>query len=305
MKYLNLEVDLLRRPEYLGSDPIDRATWLNLMAWSASQENGGVIQNCKEWPDRKWQQLCGVTLSEVHRTCELFEFDEGGNLTVLFYPRDKETEVLQKREIARKNGKTGGRPTTKKPRRKTNKKPTSVSTSEPTPEPTSQPKKNQRPKAEGKGREGKEKERKEGERGREAAAPDPPKPPPPQEALVDRFPRQSVDEIERIRDCLANVCPAYRATPHLSQHEITGLSQNLAALSGLTAQQWVDLQAFRNSPEGDKAKWLFSSRLRLIENITEAVQKATEWRDWKDQNTLPVNGGRGPGNVVKLTKTKK
>lgn len=115
MNYLNIHTDLLRSEEYLGAEPVERATWLNLMGWCASQENGGVIREAHEWTDRKWQQLCGVTLREIQTPSKLYFFKDGGNLVVWSYPADKEKEV----KTNRKNGKRGGRPrkeeTQKKP----------------------------------------------------------------------------------------------------------------------------------------------------------------------------------------------
>ena len=125
MNYLNLHTDLLRSEDYLGAEPVERATWLNLMAWCATQENGGTIKNAVEWGDRKWQQIVGVTLNEVQTPSELYHFIDGGHLVVNHYPKDKEEEVKRNRVIgsdggkaktqaktqaARVNGKRGGRP---------------------------------------------------------------------------------------------------------------------------------------------------------------------------------------------------
>jgi len=110
MNYLNLHTDTLRSEDYLGCDPTERATWLNLMAWCASQENGGVIKNCAGWADRKWLQMCGITKKEVMLSCSLYSFNDTFDLTVAFYPSDKESEVVAKREIAKINGAKGGRP---------------------------------------------------------------------------------------------------------------------------------------------------------------------------------------------------
>ena len=114
MNYLNLHTDLLRSEDYLGAEPVERATWLNLMAWCATQENGGVIENAVGWSDRKWQQLCGVTKDEASQVSELYWIDEKGNMIVKHYPKDKEEEV----KTNRLNGKKGGRP-----KKKTQKKP--------------------------------------------------------------------------------------------------------------------------------------------------------------------------------------
>jgi len=44
MNWINIHTDTLRSEDYLGADPIERATWLNLMGWCCSQENGGMIK---------------------------------------------------------------------------------------------------------------------------------------------------------------------------------------------------------------------------------------------------------------------
>jgi len=105
MNWINIHTDTLRSEEYLGADPVERATWLNLLAWCCAQENGGVIKDCRDWKDRMWQQLCGVTKAEVETNCLLFGF-EGQSLKVSFYPKDAEKKV----QALRENGRKGGRP---------------------------------------------------------------------------------------------------------------------------------------------------------------------------------------------------
>jgi hypothetical protein len=83
MIYLNLKTSTLRAPEYIGSEPTARATWLNL-CYCCEQENGGTIDGCAQWKDRQWQQTAGVTLAEVREDCR------SGNGTAMtfgsFYP---------------------------------------------------------------------------------------------------------------------------------------------------------------------------------------------------------------------------
>lgn len=151
MNYLNISTDSLKSEAFIGAEPVERATWIALLGWCASQENGGVINDCADWSDRKWQQLCGVTKTEVETQSNLFGFEDG-NLTVAFYPAEQESEVIRKRKVAKANGKLGGRPkkptseTQQEPTLETQQEPTLVSRSEPTPESV---------------KEGKEKERKE------------------------------------------------------------------------------------------------------------------------------------------------
>jgi hypothetical protein len=103
MIYLNLKTSTLRAPEYIGSEPTQRGTWLNLMCYCCEQENGGVIDGCAGWKDRQWQQTAGVTLAEVREDCDLWKWD-GEALVVTFYPSDKEAEVRGKREAGKRGG---------------------------------------------------------------------------------------------------------------------------------------------------------------------------------------------------------
>jgi len=105
MNWLNIHTDTLRSEEYLGADPVERATWLSLLGWCATQENGGLIKDAREWKDRKWQQVCGITKSEVETASELYEF-MNRDLLVRYYPGESEAAVIAKRLA----GKKGGRP---------------------------------------------------------------------------------------------------------------------------------------------------------------------------------------------------
>ena len=109
MNYLNLETRTLHAPEYIGATPTTRATWLNVALWCAQQENGGIVRDCAAWPDRQWQQTCGVTSEEIHAAAPLVTFD-GSDCFVFFYPAEQEAIVREKRKTAQANGKLGGRP---------------------------------------------------------------------------------------------------------------------------------------------------------------------------------------------------
>lgn len=109
MDWLNLHTSTMDSPEFVGSDTKERGIWLSLLRYCIGQENGGTISGCKLWKDRQWQQLARVTLREVSSDCRLYSW-ESENLVVWGYPKDKQDEILRKRELARLNGKTGGRP---------------------------------------------------------------------------------------------------------------------------------------------------------------------------------------------------
>jgi len=122
MDWLNLHTSILDSPEVLGADPIDRATWLMLMRYCIGQENSGIIKNCKTWPDRKWQQIVRVTLSETQAKTQLWTWEDG-DIHVTHYPIEKEAiikgarlggqaKTQAKTQASRINGKHGGRPKT-------------------------------------------------------------------------------------------------------------------------------------------------------------------------------------------------
>jgi hypothetical protein len=132
MNYLNLETRLLHAPEFIGSDPKARATWLNVSIFSAILENHGRIIGAKSWGNRQWQQSCGVTEREVLHASKLLTWD-GDDLLIWAYPIEQESEVMRRRDVARSNGVKGGRPPSKP-----TSEPTSVSAGKPTSEPTSE-----------------------------------------------------------------------------------------------------------------------------------------------------------------------
>lgn len=104
-----------RTSEYMGCEPVQRATWFNLINYCVDLENKGVILNCKSWTDRRWQQTLGVTEEEAKMECELYWFD-GEDLHVFAYPdeevenqkvlREKRSKAGQASSEARKKGNT-------------------------------------------------------------------------------------------------------------------------------------------------------------------------------------------------------
>lgn len=108
MKWLNIEISILRSPDYVGAEPVERATWLNLLAYCADQENGGIIRNCRSWKCRQWQQTCGITSAEAQLEAQLYQW-AGDDLLVCHYPVSKEAELRAKREAGAKGGKASGR----------------------------------------------------------------------------------------------------------------------------------------------------------------------------------------------------
>lgn len=103
MNWLNINVSTLRSPEFIGSEPVARATWLCVLGYCFDQENAGIVPNSRLWKDRQWQQTCGVTAQEVSDSYPLLFWD-GDDLHVWNYPVDKQHEVQGKR----RSGKRGG-----------------------------------------------------------------------------------------------------------------------------------------------------------------------------------------------------
>lgn len=99
MDWLNLHIpSVLRSPEYVGSSPAERGTWLCVMAYACSIECGGRLVGAALWKDRQWQQTCGVTLREVRSTARLLMID-GDDVVVNGYPVAKEAKVKQARGV--------------------------------------------------------------------------------------------------------------------------------------------------------------------------------------------------------------
>lgn len=159
MNWLNVRLSSLRAPEYIGSEPCARATWWNVVAYCAEQENGGRIVGARKWKDRQWQQTCGVMVTEVDNAPGLLAW-EGDDLLVWNYPSEKEAEVRVKRESGKVGGERSGEARSKQPAKHNGS--------------TASPSASSFASTEGEGKEkGKEKEK-----GREDA-PEPPEPEPP------------------------------------------------------------------------------------------------------------------------------
>ena len=101
MNWINIRTEFLQGEVFRGCEPTDRATWLCLLGYCHSQENGGVLVNCRDWPDRKWQQVVAVTKEEVNRVCGLWFWD-GDDLVVREYPVEKQAEIAAKREAGKR-----------------------------------------------------------------------------------------------------------------------------------------------------------------------------------------------------------
>jgi len=108
MTYLNLNIEDLRKCQFVGESPVNRGTWLCLLTYCATIENGGVIRDCRGWKSRMWEQSCCVTKEEVMADSDLWQW-EGEDLLVWNYPSDVQATLEVKRSNGR-FGSLGGRP---------------------------------------------------------------------------------------------------------------------------------------------------------------------------------------------------
>lgn len=259
MNWLNIETAILDSEEFVGSEPVARATWLCLLRYCCGQENGGTIAGCKAWSDRKWQQLARVTKAEVETDSALWTW-EGQNLTLWAYPTDKEAEVQHRRERARTNGLLGGRPTLNQP----------LTEQEPTSETNQEPTSVRFAKAEG------EEKEKEKEKRREYTPQSPPrgageggeteKPTPSAQVKTDT--QRRAEKLFRRRD----------TTPWGSA-ELKAWKANRGAIEATTETGWAALEAFyAYKPAEHEVVYRRQDLATLLNNWTGEIDKAHAFR---------------------------
>lgn len=107
MRYTFIKAEDLTSAAFRGAEPVDRATWLCLLAWCYEHENGGRIVGARQWGDRRWQQTVAVTLAEAQRETEgLWEWD-GDDLIVPLY----DAAYVEQVRADSRQGTAGGRAT--------------------------------------------------------------------------------------------------------------------------------------------------------------------------------------------------
>ena len=107
MNWIPITTKTRTAPEFIGSEPIHRATWLCLMLHCAEHETGGTIRDCASWGDRRWMQTVGVTKAEIRLETPLYFF-RGADLVVWGYDPKYEDVIRAKREGGRIGGKLSG-----------------------------------------------------------------------------------------------------------------------------------------------------------------------------------------------------
>lgn len=109
MDYISFATKTLMTPEFVGVSCEETAIWVRLVAYCASQENGGVIKGAANWSDMQFAYCAAVMRSQVMQ-CKTLVTVEGDDVHVKHYPHSQEEKVI----LNRKNGKAGGRPKTPK-----------------------------------------------------------------------------------------------------------------------------------------------------------------------------------------------
>jgi hypothetical protein len=274
MNWLNTPTSIIHAPEYVGSEPTQRATWWNLMVYCAEQENGGVIVGGSAWKDRRWQQTCGVTAEEIHDDCDLWE--RSGNDIVLWgYPKDKETEVKAKRE----GGSIGGK-------RRAENAVSSIASSSASRSPSSSAS------TERKGKEG-------NGIGKEVASapvdasvrdgiPFPDFPPEPN----GNHPKESASHMNELAARVRGLRPEWKKMA-LTYAEMRSLTECAASLEGLDADDWENIRRYLAAklPEGSGG-WQPRSRAKFLESAPDVYSHAAQWASKnKPATSQPRTGG--------------
>lgn len=282
MNIINLHTDTLRSEQYLGSEPTDRATWLNLLAWCVSQENGGHIEGASEWGERKWMQLCGVTKAEAHSITPLFHLDEAGTLHIEFYPLESEEKVRAKREAGRIGGKA-------KTQAKTQAAKTNGTRGGRPLKPKHTPETQAETQGKGKGK-GKEKEKvKERERGTRPRLSPSPEAFEATEEATDTVTQQA-HTAASIAAKILTLRPEWARPGQLTHIELHAIADSREAFATLEPNDWDLLRDYlRAAPPAGSNFWQPSTRSRFIENFADVLTHAHRW----DQKKRP--GSRGSG----------
>jgi hypothetical protein len=267
MNWLNLQTSVIRSPEYVGCDPVQRATWLNLMIYCAEQENGGVIPDCASWKDRRWQQTCGVTKPEVDDQCDLWSFD-GENLTIWAYPAEKQEEIQKMRESGARGGKKRAENAAKSKEKQDSSSPPSALPSSP-------------PSTERKG--------KEEERNRTL-------PPTPQseasesaeDFYAENMPTANAQSMLDLEKRVRSLRSGWELPLAYTEQKL--LSEASRCLSELTATQWQTMKdyLYAKIPQGVPA-WQPRSRTKFLENPSDVWTHASAWRKKQEASRPPPN----------------
>jgi hypothetical protein len=265
MNWLNLQTSVIRSPEYVGCDPVQRATWLNLMIYCAEQENGGVIPDCASWKDRRWQQTCGVTKPEVDDQCDLWSFD-GENLTIWAYPAEKQEEIQKMRESGARGGKKRAENAAKSKEKQDSSSPPSTLPSSP-------------PSTERKGKE---------EKGILPPTPQSEASESAEDFYAENMPTANAQSMLDLEKRVRSLRSGWELPLAYTEQKL--LSEASRCLSELTAAQWQTMKdyLYAKIPNGVPA-WQPRSRTKFLENPSDVWTHASAWRKKQEASRPPPN----------------
>lgn len=111
MKYLNLETGLLTKAEVMQAENPQLGGYFRLLLWCAVHETGGRISEARSWSSRQVSLAAGFSsVRWLDRLVDASLADwDGNDLVLRWYPREQEDTYRQKCEVARENGRLGGR----------------------------------------------------------------------------------------------------------------------------------------------------------------------------------------------------
>jgi hypothetical protein len=279
MNWLNIQTRTIHAPEYVGSDPTERATWFNLVVYCADQENGGRILDCRKWKDRRWQQTCGVTAEEATKECELWSWD-GDDLIVWAYPLDKESEVQAKREGGRKGG-------TKRAQLAKNQENICQGSSSASSTPSSSAS------TEEKGIEGNRIEGKRGNNARDESHPSghPPAPIEFPAEFSETHTTETANGLNALAARVMTIRPEWKIP--LTYAEMRSLTECSATLEALDDTDWQSIRNFMRAklPQGS-SEWQPRTRAKFLENASDVYGHAVSWSRKNPQaDSKPRTGG--------------
>lgn len=109
MNWINIEVNLLDRPEMMAASNHQIGVWLRLMRYCCAQENKGILANACAFDDVMWLILARVDERYFETPCALWSWqNEDRDLVLWGYPEAKEAEVKNLKAMAAEAGKRSG-----------------------------------------------------------------------------------------------------------------------------------------------------------------------------------------------------
>jgi hypothetical protein len=104
VNWLKLEVKVLKSPAVLGSPHVHVSLWVQLQAYCAQVENGGVLEGAREWTEHMWLATIGPNFEVVRDQASALWLWRGYDLVVFGYAVQSEAHYERRRAAGRKGG---------------------------------------------------------------------------------------------------------------------------------------------------------------------------------------------------------